>query len=320
MQEGFASSGVTLAQHEHDSADLDIMRCREAIAAGSKSFNLASRVLSRTARAETAVLYAYCRRADDAVDLVPAKEQANSVARLRAELESVYAGRPQHELVLRAFASVVQRRNIPASYAQELIEGMAMDARAERYETLDALLHYCFRVAGVVGLMMCHVLGVSDPRALRRAAHLGLAMQLTNICRDVLEDAGRDRIYLPRQWLCADAPLEDRQRVKQAVARLLDEADRYYASAELGVPALPFRAALSVRTAARVYRAIGVKLRARDCDIDRGRVVVSTAKKLWLLSGAVVATLIELPMRLLHRFRPATIDQVLRFPSDVLPL
>jgi 15-cis-phytoene synthase len=312
MQARHASGGLS-----HSNA---IVQCREAIAAGSKSFNLASRLLNAGVRDETAVLYAFCRRADDAVDLVPPEEQAEAAARLQREVAEVYAGRAPNALVLRAFSVVVQRRGVPQSYAEELIEGMAMDARGERYETLDALLHYCFRVAGVVGLMMCHVLGVSDPRALRRAAHLGLAMQLTNICRDVLEDAGRGRVYLPRQWLAPDAPLEDRARVKQAVAELLDEADRYYASALLGLPALPWRAALAVRTAARVYRAIGVKLRARGCDVYQGRVVVSTPAKLWLLAGALCASLVELPVRIARRFKPATIHHVLRFPADVLPL
>jgi phytoene synthase len=170
--------------------------CRTIIAAHSKSFALASALLPAGLRDDIAATYAFCRRCDDAVDTGPGDPIA-AVRRLRAELASIYDGEAQAEPVLGAFQDVVRRRGIPQEYPRELIEGMAMDAMGARYETFDDLDLYCYRAAGVVGLMLCHVMGVRDERALAHATHLGMAMQLTNICRDVREDAARGRRYVP---------------------------------------------------------------------------------------------------------------------------
>jgi len=231
----------------------------------AKSFHFASRMLPRGCRAQAAVLYAWCRFADDAIDLAPREAGPENLARLERELDDVYAGRPQSNLVLAAFQEVVQARAIPRAYPAELLAGMGMDIVKDRYATMDELLQYAFRVAGTVGLMMCHVLEVSDQAALRHAAHLGIAMQLTNICRDVREDWERGRLYLPLDWLAnAGAPGLDghlggglpttaRGPVAVVVRQLLEEADRYYRSGDRSIAMFSSRCALGVRTARLVY-------------------------------------------------------------------
>jgi phytoene synthase len=264
---------------------------RAVIANKSKSFALASRLLPRDVGDEVAVLYAYCRRADDEVDLAPPGEQAERVERLYAELASIYAGVPQTQPLLSAFQAVIQRHGIPEEYPRALLDGMRSDLGPVRLTTLDELLLYSYRVAGVVGLMLCHVFGVSDRNALRNAADLGIAMQLTNICRDVREDLERGRIYLPADVLAASGALGvgdfDSALVARAVERLLAIADRYYRSGDAGMYALPLRAALAVRAARLVYSAIGQELAKRGFDAMRGRAVVPGWKKLALLGRAV---------------------------------
>lgn len=263
------------------------------IARHSKSFSLASKLLDGASRDDVAVLYAWCRRADDEVDLAPVPERGERVCRLYEELAAVYAGEPLDAPVLRAFQSLVQRRGIPKEYPLALLDGMRSDLGSVRIATTDELFVYCYRVAGVVGLMLCHVFGLSDVRARKNAAHLGIAMQLTNICRDVREDAERDRRYLPSDLLAARARESHEELVRRAVERLLALAERYYRSADAGFHALPLRAALAARAARRVYAAIGDELAARGFDALAGRVAVPLWKKLVLVASAVVQELWE---------------------------
>lgn len=311
-------------------ADAAIEACRRVLAEKSKSFDMASRLLPKSCRDEIAVVYAWCRYVDDAIDLAPRGERAAALVRLRAELDAVYSGATIHDPTLAAFAAVARRREIPRRYPEELLAGMEMDVLRTRYRSLDDLYLYCFRVAGVVGLMLCHVMGVRDPGALPRAAHLGIAMQLTNVCRDVAEDLEDGRVYLPRELLGFDlakpgrAQLEGIDQVRPAVARvvetLLAEADRFYRSADLGIAALPLRCALAVRAARLIYAAIGDRLRLRLCDPFRGRAVVPTSAKLVLVLRALGHALIEIPARLL-RPRPAVApDRILDYPHDVVPI
>ncbi len=308
--------------------------CWEILAANSRSFALASRLLPASCRDAAAVVYAWCRRVDDAIDLSTPAERPAALERLRAELRSLYAGEPQNEPVLQAFQQVALERGIPEHYPLELLEGMEMDVSGHRFEHMDELLLYCYRVAGVVGLMMSHVMGVSDAAALRRAAHLGMAMQLTNICRDVAEDWLLQRLYVPRallaetgaDWLSTQvgtgAPLSAHARAPLALAtrHLLAEAERYYHSGGRGESALSWRCALAVRTARHVYAAIGTELARRRYDVLRGRAVVAGAVKLFHVGRALVQSLLELPRRLRTRAAVVALPSPLRFPHDVLPL
>jgi len=249
-------------------------------------------------------------------------------------LDAVYAGREVADPVLRIFQRSVHSRRIPIEYARDLLAGMEMDVRARRYESMDDLIDYCYHVAGCVGLMMCHVMGMKDEAALPNAAHLGIAMQLTNICRDVEEDWERDRLYLPNDLLTRlgapdlaarlDEPFpeEAREPVARAIGEVLDEADRYYRSGDAGLPALAWRCTVAIRTARVVYSSIGSRIREQKCDPLAGRAWVSSADKMLMAVGSVAASLADLPGRALatrvDAVAPPT--RIARFPEDILPL
>lgn len=302
---------------------------RATIAHHSKSFALASRLLGARIRDQTAVVYTWCRRADDAIDDPATTDDLalrRTLVRLAAEVEAAYAGTAA-DPVLSAFGEVARARAIPAHYPAELLAGMAMDANDTRYTTVSDLLLYAWRVAGVVGLMMSHVFGVSDDKALVHAAHLGLAMQLTNICRDVDEDWRRGRLYLPADLLAAHGapdlagdlahafPANARIPVADTVRDLLALADRYYRSGDRGLRALPWRAAGAVGVARRVYSAIGTRIARTGYDVTAGRAVVSTPAKLLHLAGTVGRLVISAPVRAFSRRARIPTTQ-LRF-SDV---
>jgi phytoene synthase len=227
---------------------------------------------------------------------------------------------------------VVTRYAIPRDYPAELLQGMAMDARGTEYDDLETLLLYCYRVAGTVGLMMSHVLGVREPEALHNAVHLGIAMQLTNICRDVREDWENKRLYIPRSVLSRHGgavlpnllgqslPVPFGLALARSVEDLLQLADTYYDSADAAMRSLSWRAALSVRAARYIYAEIGTVVRRQDCDIFAGRAVVPRGRKVALAMKALGECAAEMPYRCLHRFEPAALGEPLRFPGDVVLL
>lgn len=241
-----------------------------------RSFSFASAFLPRAARGDAAVLYAFCRLADDLVDEAPdAVEARAGVGRLRAELAGEADPRP---LVVE-----VQRILEPVGLtpAFDLLDGVESDLDFEQPAYDEALFHYCYQVAGTVGLMMCAVLGVRDEAAWPYAIDLGIGMQLTNICRDVLEDADRDRVYLPRsrfpiapgQVAASDA------QVRSVVGELLAEADARYANGRAGFRYIPLRTRIAIAVASRLYQGIGHRLRRNRCDALSGRTVVPTWEK-----------------------------------------
>ncbi|HEY4184469.1 MAG TPA: phytoene/squalene synthase family protein [Polyangia bacterium] len=267
----------------------------------AKSFALAGKLLPAAYRRDAAALYAWCRRCDDAVD-TPDDEATRStaVARLREELAAVYRGEPQSDAVLAAMQDVVRRHGIPRRYAEDLLAGMAMDVGTVRYRTMDELLLYGYRAAGTVGLMMAHLMDVRDASVLRRAADLGIAMQLTNICRDVVEDERRGRVYLPSALLDGNSgPTHTPGRTAGAVAEVLRRADDFYRSGDSGLDRLPFRCAVAIRAARLIYAEIGRLIARRGFDVLSGRAVVPRGRKLRLLARAVSETLVKrlLPAR-----------------------
>lgn len=281
---------------------VSIRRGRSEIARHSKSFAMASRLLPPAIRDRASIVYAWCRRADDAID-APNVDAVKAVARLECEIDQIYGGGGSGDPILAGFAAIVRETEIPRRYPTELVAGMAMDATGYRYETDADLRLYAFRVAGVVGLMMCHVMGLGDRSALAAAARLGIAMQLTNICRDVREDWERGRLYIPAtllrevggEWIAGhrDGPLPAAARapLALAVARLLDRADVDYAAGDLGLPALPSSCRVAVGAARRIYAGIGDRLKDRQCDVFAPRAVVSTPRKLLLAAAAAGAAL-----------------------------
>ncbi|MFN7056773.1 phytoene/squalene synthase family protein, partial [Hyphomonas sp.] len=180
-------------------AEPDLADCARIIREGSKSFHAASLLLPQDVRAAARALYAFCRIADDKVD--DGADPTKALAQLHQRLDAAYAGKPWDNAVDRAFAWVVAVHAIPKAVPAALLEGFAWDAEGRRYASLDDLAAYGVRVAGTVGVMMALVMGVRSPEALARAIDLGIAMQLTNIARDIGEDARHARCYLPQDWL-----------------------------------------------------------------------------------------------------------------------
>jgi phytoene synthase len=273
---------------------VDHAACRGLICDGSKSFYAASLVLPKAVRQPAYALYAFCRVADDAVDLDSGKQAA--VARLQMRLDRAYAGRPLPDAVDRAFACIVHRYSIPRALPEALLEGLLWDAEERRYDDLSGIFDYSARVAGAVGAMMAVLMGVRAPHAVARACDLGCAMQLTNIARDVAEDAREGRLYLPQAWLREEgiepddwlrAPVFD-ARIKRLVRRLLTHADELYARAEPGIDALPLACRPGIYAARRIYAEIGRVLETQDCDPSKARAYVPTSRKLQLLGQAMV--------------------------------
>jgi phytoene synthase len=295
------------------------MSDREVIRRHSKSFALAARLLPREARERAEALYAWCRAADDRIDHAADRASAEvALADLRTEVADVFAGRPVATPAADALRRAVKACGIPREYPLELLAGFEMDVLGTRYATADELLLYCHRVAGVVGLMMCHALGVTDDAGLPHAAHLGIAMQLTNIARDVAEDWDRGRLYLPAEWLhgasAPGEPLTD-AAVAPAVRRCLELAHRYYASGEAGLRYLSPRCRLAIRTAARIYREIGNEVAAQGYRASAGRAVVRVGRKLTILTRSAAVSLPDLFARTGTTCRPAAIVSFCPLPT-----
>jgi phytoene synthase len=280
---------------------------RLMIQRGSKSFAAAAKMFDKETRDNAYMLYAWCRYCDDRIDNQElgfgARPQSDDAMReVLSELitmtRAAVDNEPSGEPVFEALRYVLKRNEIPERYPLELLQGFAMDARGADYRSLDDTLLYCYYVAGVVGVMMAYVMGVRDPAALQRAIDLGIAFQLTNISRDVREDAEVGRVYLPADWLAeAGIPAgdilapEQTAALRDVVGRLLNEADRYYASANEGLRALGFRSAWAVAAARAVYREIGETVRRRGEKAWDERVVVSKSRKLLGLGGGMFAAL-----------------------------
>jgi phytoene synthase len=279
---------------ERFASDDDLEACRTAIRGGSKSFFAASLLLPRTTRDRAYALYGFCRFADDAVD--EGEDAAAACAWLTERLDRVYAGEPGDDPVDRAFADVVRDCNIPQELPAALIEGFAWDAEERRYDTLSDVRAYGARVASSVGAMMALVMGARSAEALARACDLGVAMQLTNIARDVGEDARLGRLYLPRAWfieagLDPDAWLAApvfEPNIAGFVERLLAEADRLYIRARPGVALLPAACRPAIHAASRIYREIGVEAQKAGFDTVTQRVVTSKGRKLQLAGAALL--------------------------------
>ena len=259
---------------------------KQVLARHGKSFYWASKFLGVELADRAARLYQFCRYVDDLADGdLPDRQESLEDIRARLAGKKIAAG-PEIE----AFIALANSNNIPLNAASELLDGMLSDQNPTAVADEAELLRYCHAVAGTVGLMMCRVLNCEEPRADSFAIDLGVAMQLTNISRDVLEDAKMGRRYLPASWAnftpaqIAKAGLEDedtdcREQVAHGIARLLDLSEQYYASALLGIRLLPFRSRLSIAIALRVYRQIGWVLRRRNLAWWQGRVMVTGGEK-----------------------------------------
>jgi len=268
----------------------DFEACRRILRAGSKSFYASSLFLPPAVRPPVYALYAFCRVADDEIDI-----GGGAVATLRARLRLAYEGRPLDTPVDRAFSATVLAHQIPHDLPEALLAGFEWDRAQTRYRTLSDVRAYGARVAGSVGAMMTLVMGAASAEALARACDLGVAMQLTNIARDVGEDAREQRLYLPLDWfdqagLDPDAWLRApvfNESIAGMVRRLLEEAERLYARAEPGIALLPLAARPAIRAASRIYAEIGAKVADRGYDSVNARASIGSLHKAVLLAQAL---------------------------------
>lgn len=276
------------------------------MAVGSKSFATAAKLFDARTRRSALMLYAWCRHCDDVIDDQtlgfnnPQTSNDSAEQRLRTLQEKTrqaYAGEPMQTPAFAAFQEVALKHSIPPRRAFEHLEGFAMDVREERYVTFNDTLRYCYHVAGVVGLMMAQVMSVRDDAVLDRACDLGLAFQLTNIARDIVEDAHAGRCYLPESWLAEEGlsstTLADpgyRPGVARLAKRLVEEAEPYYVSAHAGLAGLPLRSAWAIASAHGVYRRIGINvLRAGEGAWDKRQGTNTNQKIALLAKGGALA-------------------------------
>lgn len=275
----------------------DLEACRAELRQGSRSFFAASLLLPSRIRRPASALYAFCRLADDAVDVGGGRREA--VPRLRERLERAYAGRPDSSPVDRALADVVAQVGMPRALLDAMLEGLEWDAAGRRYDEIGELYAYSARVAGAVGAMMSVLMGTRSPAVIARACDLGVAMQLTNIARDVGEDARAGRLYLPNRWM-REAGLEPdawlaaprfSQALASVVRRLLGTADALYARGCAAISQLPLGCRPGIHAAGLVYREVGREVERNGFDSVSQRAVVSTQRKVHLIARAFGATL-----------------------------
>ncbi|HEY0395053.1 MAG TPA: squalene/phytoene synthase family protein [Candidatus Elarobacter sp.] len=268
------------------SVDASYRACRHVLRAHSKTFYLSSRFFSAEKRRAIWAVYAFCRTADDIVDrAVPARERLDAIDAWERGLRAAYAGEAR-EPVYVAFADAARRFGIPAEPALALLRGARLDVTVSRYATYGELLEYCYLVASTVGLLVMPVLGTRSPAAARYGVALGRAMQMTNILRDVGEDAALGRIYLPledlRRFGCSEddvlrGVLDERFR---ALMRFeIERVRALYREAEPGIALLAPDARYGVRLASCLYRGILARIEANDYDVFARRAFVPLRAK-----------------------------------------
>jgi 15-cis-phytoene synthase len=291
---------LTLVSSHSPSVDtrhsMDLHDCESLMRTGSKTFFAASLVLPSRVRGPATALYAFCRLADDTIDLESHLHGGpmGALHHLQQRLQRIYDGCPSPVPADRALSAVVTEFSIPKALLDALLEGFEWDLQARRYETIAQLHDYGARVAGTVGSMMAIIMGARGPQAQARACELGLAMQLTNIARDVGEDARNGRLYLPREWM-REAGIDPDAWLRaptfspalgSVVARLLAEADTLYERAALGIPALPRDCRPAIQAARLVYADIGREVERAGFDSVSRRACVSSQRKLGLMAVA----------------------------------
>jgi len=263
--------------------------CQKKAAASGSSFYYSFLFLPAPRRRAITALYAFCREVDDVVD--EAAEMQIAAAKLawwRAEVANLYRGNPQHP-VTRALAPFIGEYSLPQEQLNEIIDGMEMDLTQTRYLDWPALERYCHRVAGVVGLLAARIFGYRDARTLEYARNLGIAFQLTNIIRDVGEDARKNRIYLPMDELKRfDVPAADILNAREtpqfnALMRFQGERARsWYARALAALPPRDRRAQRPGLIMAAIYRALLDEIGRDDFRVLSRRTSLTPLRKFWI--------------------------------------
>ena len=263
--------------------------CQDKAAKSGSSFYYSFLFLPPERRRAITALYAFCREVDDVVDECTDTELARTkLAWWQKEIDGTFSGSAQHP-VAQALIPVVRTFNLPQSHFQDVIDGMEMDLRYNRYPDFATLQSYCYRVAGVVGLMAAEIFGYRDPATLKYAEHLGTAFQLTNIIRDVGEDARRGRVYLPidelaRFGLSATdiVHLQDREELRPLMEFQIERAEQYYEQAFASLPAQDRKAQRPGLVMAAIYQAVLKEIRNSGCKVLDRRTSLTPIRKLWI--------------------------------------
>ena len=275
----------------------DIEYCEKAILHGSLSFHAASLALPKSVRTPCLALYAFCRLADDEVDLK--QDKSASIYDLVQRLDLVYAGTPRDHPMDRAFANMVEKFDMPRALPEALFEGFVWDAMSKQYKTFDDLISYSARVASSVGAMLCVIMGERRAEVLSRACDLGVAMQLTNIARDIGEDAKEGRLYVPHDWFQQEGLdpkefLSDPNRSESTVVftkRLLGKAETLYHRSEAGIAYLPPKVRPAMFAARHIYSAIGIEIKKNNYDNINYRARTNKFTKTKLLAFSALQSL-----------------------------
>lgn len=276
---------------------------RQLTATYSKSFYLSARLLPEDRRWATFALYGFCRYADNLIDLPRERSHSELLAEaheLSEEVRRAYRrGESEHPIV-KPFIATALTYDIPEEYPLDLIEGVKMDLTETRYASFEDLHLFAYRVAGVVGLMMTHVMGYKSDLAFDYAETLGIAMQLTNILRDIKEDKDMGRIYLPREEMAAfgvreDDILQERMSpgMRELVKAQVKRAHHLYEEAQPGIAMLSKESQFAIYAASRLYRGILYRIERHDYNPFKGRVFVPGKQKLAVLLNELARTRLD---------------------------
>lgn len=283
---------------------------RRVLAARSQSFDLAAKLFSADLRPKVNTLYSFCRLVDDAADSGSPDERVARLQELSAQLEEGRSDVPE----VQSFLDLAEKCSIDLTAARDLIDGTLSDQRQVRFDSLASLESYCYRVAGTVGLMMCDLMDVRDPRGRAYAVDLGIGMQLTNIARDIGEDFDDDRIYMPSALIDPEVlqlALEEPEGIEAtdlhaACTTLLHTASRFYRSADQGMAFLPWRERGAVLAGSRCYEQLGREMLERGSGYWQERVRLPRDKKARIVLSSEMAALCDPKMRSLAKnFRPS---------------
>lgn len=276
--------------------EADYARCAEVTRRASSNFYYAFMLLPPERRRALYAVYAFCRFVDDIADDDSVYEPAAMLARWREELDNVYAGAPTRP-ISRALADNVHRFNIPRQYFEEVIDGVEMDLTRRRYETFADLELYCRRVASAVGLICIEIFGYGNPATRVYAERLGIAFQLTNIIRDVREDATRGRIYLPLEDLARFSVTEDEilggvysSRFRALMEFEAQRARTFYREARQALAREDRGAMLAAEGMRLIYASLLERIVRSDYRVFDRRLSLSTPRKLYLVGRAWAGT------------------------------
>ena len=266
--------------------------CERVARTQAKNFYYSFLLLSRPKRRAMCAIYAFMRYCDDLSDDEGVPDRAAAIARWRDDLQGALAGNAgQHEL-WPAFIDTVQRYAIPHQYFLDMIEGVGSDLEPRRVATFDELYQYCYRVASVVGLTIVHIFGYESPEALLLAEKCGIAFQLTNILRDVREDAQKNRVYLPAEdferFRVSVETLEPRERFLKLMKFEADRAREYYRESAPLIGLVEPGSRASLRALIGIYRRLLDRIVASNYAVLEGRIRVPTWEKLWVLTRSAI--------------------------------